>query len=48
MSGGKVSGRELRAAFAKATTWGTPASVTRQILIGSSLCMESMPHIVVD
>ena len=48
MSGGKVSGRELRAAFAKATTWGTPASVTRQILIGSTEGMDSMPQIVDD
>jgi hypothetical protein len=48
MSGGKVSGRELRAAFAKATTWGTPVSVTRQILIASTEGMDSMPQIVDD
>lgn len=31
-----VTGREVKAAYARCNTWGTPASVTRQLLISSS------------
>jgi hypothetical protein len=48
MSGGKVTGRELRAAFGRGTAWGTPVSVTRQILIASTDGMDAMPQIVDD
>ena len=43
-----VTGREVKAAFARATTWGTPVSVTRQILINGTDGFDAMPAIVDD
>ena len=43
-----VTGRELKAGFARGTTWGTPASVTRQILITGTDGWDAQPQIVDD
>jgi hypothetical protein len=43
-----TTGREVRAAYARCNTWGTPASVTKQILLNSSEGMDSEPQFVTD
>jgi len=42
------TGREFAAAFALCNTWGTPASVTRQLLINSTDGFDQMPQVVDD
>ena len=43
-----VTGRELKAAFVRGTTWGTANSVTRQILITGTEGWDAMPQVVDD
>jgi hypothetical protein len=43
-----VTGRELKAAFGRGTTWGTANSVTRQILITGTDGWDAMPQLVDD
>lgn len=43
-----VTGREANAAFARSNTWGTPASVTRQIPIKSAEGLDSKVNLVDD
>jgi hypothetical protein len=43
-----VVGRELKAAFARSSTWGTPASVTRQLLLQSTDGFDANVSIVDD
>lgn len=47
-AGASVTGREVKAAFARCNTWGTPASVTRQCLISGTDGWDSQPQVVTD
>lgn len=43
-----VTGREVKSAWARSSTWGTAASVTRQILIASTEGFDDKPQLVED
>ena len=43
-----VTGREVKSAWARSNTWGTPASVTRQVLLQSTEGWEDKPQYVED
>jgi hypothetical protein len=43
-----LNGRDVRVAFARSNTWGTPASVTRQINLRTLEGFDAKPGIVVD
>ncbi len=43
-----VSGRELIAAYSQTNTWRQPATVTTQIMIGSTEGLDDMPQVVDD
>lgn len=43
-----VNGRDVRVAFARTNTWGTPASVTKQINLKSLEGFDAKPGIVTD
>ena len=43
-----VTGRESMAAWARSSTWGTPASVTRQILLMDTNGLDFVPELVDD
>ncbi len=43
-----LTGREVATAWARCNTWGTPASVTRQILLMSDEGIEDHPQLVDD
>lgn len=45
---GGVTGRKVNAAWARSSTWGTPASVTRQILLLSTDGLDDNPALVTD
>lgn len=46
--GAGVTGREVKAAWARSNTWGTAASVTRQILLSTTEGWEDKPAYVED
>lgn len=48
MGNGKLTGREIRAAFARSSTWGTPASVLRQLPLQETSGLDSMVGMVDD
>jgi hypothetical protein len=43
-----ITGRQVRAAFARSSTWNTPASVTQQLLIQSTAGLDDQPTLVED
>ena len=43
-----VTGADVKAAYAVSNTWGTPASVTAQVLLRSTDGMDGMPALVDD
>jgi hypothetical protein len=43
-----ITGRQVNAAYARSSTWNTPASVTQQILIQSTAGLDDQPSLVDD
>jgi hypothetical protein len=43
-----VTGREARAAYAQSSTWGVPASVTKEIFLTSTAGLQAEPALVDD
>ena len=48
MPAGKVTGREVKAAFARSSSWGVPASVTRQIYLQETGGLDTVVGMVDD
>jgi hypothetical protein len=48
MSVGKVTGRGVKAAFTRSSTWGVPASVTRQLWLGETSGLDTVVGMVDD
>jgi hypothetical protein len=45
---GKLTGREVRAAWARSSTWGVPASVTRQLFLEDTSGLDTVVGMVDD